>query len=182
MEIFIDLKRIEANAKAARDMLSELRGRHDLCRWEYTDKVRIAPYEIPHSHPVLTLNSQYAVGPGKDELLFLATYIHEQMHWALDDCLKQETEAVIDEFRIRYPDIHQAEPLTAEDEYSTYLHIVVNWLEFAILTELAGKEQAAEAISRYRHYTEIYQIVLKDFLDIEDVLRKGGILPLPLPQ
>ncbi|MCR9212184.1 MAG: hypothetical protein NXI13_00590 [Proteobacteria bacterium] len=65
-------------------MLFKLHDRYDLSRWEYTKKVRIAPYEIPHSHPILTLNSQYAIGPGADEDLILATYIHEQLHWALD--------------------------------------------------------------------------------------------------
>jgi hypothetical protein len=182
LEIVIDLSRAETGAEAAREMLSDLCVRHDLSRWEYTDKVRIAPYEIPHSHPILTLNSQYAIGPGKDEDLFLATYIHEQLHWALDEYLEQETAQVIEIFKSRYPDFHKAEPLTAKDEYSTYLHILVNWLEYAIMTELVGPKLAAEVISKYRHYTKIYQIVVQDFAEIEKTLTKAGFLPLPQPR
>ena len=48
-------------------------------RLEFTKHVRVAPTEIPHSHPVLTLNTQLY---NPDEILCL--YLHEQMHWYED--------------------------------------------------------------------------------------------------
>ncbi|MCR9212183.1 MAG: hypothetical protein NXI13_00585 [Proteobacteria bacterium] len=72
--------------------------------------------------------------------------------------------------------------MTAKDEYSTYLHIVVNWLEYAIMTELLGHQRVSEMVSKYRHYKKIYEVVVQDFVEIEGVLKKGGILPLPQPK
>ena len=77
----IDLSTVQARAGSARRLLHELRQRYDLSPWEYTASVRLAPLEIPHSHPVLTLNSRYAEGASRDEDAFLATYLHLVVNW-----------------------------------------------------------------------------------------------------
>jgi len=182
MDISVDLSMARKGAEAAKAMLTELRMRYDLSRWEFTDKVRIAPFEIPHSHPVLTLNSQYAIGPGKDEELFLATYVHEQIHWLLDDHRSEGTERASEEFKGKYPNFHEGTPSTAQDEYSTYLHFAVNWLELTALIELHGTERARAILARHRIYSKIYGAVLTETDVIETVLLKTGVLPLPQSQ
>ena len=64
--IEIDLAETQRAAELVRDLLRKLRSEHDLGRFEYTTRVRVAPGEIPHSHPVLTLNSKRCVGAGSD--------------------------------------------------------------------------------------------------------------------
>jgi hypothetical protein len=56
IEVVLDLDSLRRNAERTRDGLLDLRRRFDLSRFEYTRRVRIAPLEIPHSHPTLTLN------------------------------------------------------------------------------------------------------------------------------
>jgi hypothetical protein len=46
--------------------------------FEYTNHLRVAPTEIPHSHPILTLNTALF-----DPNAILCEYLHEQMHWYL---------------------------------------------------------------------------------------------------
>ena len=45
-----------------------------------TRRVRIESGAVPHSHPVLTLNTRHL---GDDERQ-LATFLHEQLHWYLN--------------------------------------------------------------------------------------------------
>jgi hypothetical protein len=78
LEITLDLDTVRRSADHVRDMLIDLRTRFDLASLEYTKQVRIAPLEIPHSHPTLMLNTWV-----RDELGLLSTYLHEQMHWYL---------------------------------------------------------------------------------------------------
>jgi hypothetical protein len=42
----------------------------------FTDRVLIEKGSIPHSHPILTLNTR-----NLDPLLIAETFVHEQFHW-----------------------------------------------------------------------------------------------------
>jgi hypothetical protein len=76
--IELDLDAVRKAGDRVRTRLLRLRREFDLTPFEYTRRVRIAPLEIPHSHPVLTLNTRT-----EDDHALLCTYIHEQMHWYL---------------------------------------------------------------------------------------------------
>jgi len=76
LEVMLELETVRRAAERVREMLSGLRRRFDLGPFEYSKRVRIAPLEIPHSHPIITLNTF-----ASDELGVLSTYLHEQMHW-----------------------------------------------------------------------------------------------------
>ncbi|MEH6526588.1 MAG: hypothetical protein V7723_10995 [Sneathiella sp.] len=180
--IDIDLTTVQALVEKARDLLIALRNEYDLSAWEYTKNVRIAPYEFPHSHPILTINAQLVDGPAKDVEAFLSTYIHEQIHWALDDHRLSETKEAMQVFKETYPNFHKDFPTTAKDECSSYLHLIVNWLELKAMTELVGAERARNLMGRFHHYTKIYETVLCDFDEIQTVLEETSILPLPRPQ
>jgi len=77
--IDIELDHAEREAVRIRELLSALRARHDLARYEFTRHVRIVPAGPTHSHPILTLGTRFA----ENEDLLLSTYLHEQMHWYL---------------------------------------------------------------------------------------------------
>jgi hypothetical protein len=73
----IDLSMARARAEKIIECIKRLREHHhDLGRFEYTSHLRVAPTEIPHSHPVLTLNAELY---DADEIL--CEHLHEQMHW-----------------------------------------------------------------------------------------------------
>ena len=174
-DVVIDLETARRGAEAARQLLHALRERHDLSQWEYTRKVRIAPLETPHSHPVLTLDTKDI----QDEDAFLSTYLHEQIHWGLDLYRQDETARAIARLRGNYPDAHRGPPETGGDEYTTYLHFVVNWQEIFATAGFIGRERAEAAARRAPVYTSIYRTVIEDCETIGAMLRKVGILPLP---
>ena len=98
-------------------------------------------YVIPHSHPVLTLNTRYL---DDQHTAQLATFVHEQIHWFLADhmdCAK--TDAALTELRVLYPTVPTELPTGARGERSTYLHLIVCTLELQALTELLGAERTA---------------------------------------
>jgi hypothetical protein len=76
LTIRLDFATVHRSAAHVRDVLFRLRDDFDLNQFEYCKKVRIAPTEIPHSHPEITLNTWLS-----DDLALLSSYLHEQMHW-----------------------------------------------------------------------------------------------------
>jgi hypothetical protein len=180
--ISIDLTTAQAKVERARNLLVDLRQRYDLSRWEYARKVRIAPFEMPHSQPVLTINTYLVGGSSEDEVAFLGMYLHEQMHCAITDYRSRESEMALEILRKKYPQFHEGLPKTAKNEESSYQHIIVNWLEVAALTKILGSERVFALARRTSRYRKIYETVLRDYDDVKSVLRQTGIIPLPRPQ
>jgi len=126
---------------------------------------------IPHSHPVLTLNTQDV----DDDVRQLSTFLHEQVHWWADaDTIA--TQRVIGEFRQRYPEVPVGEGRGARSEFSTYLHLAVCWLERDAMIRLVGQEQARQLLSKKTHYMWIYEQVLEDGESIGEILKRHGLV------
>ena len=99
----LDFTTAQRAAEHVRDMLSRLRKQFDLAPFEYCRKVRIAPTEIPYSHPEITLNTWV-----DDELALLASYLHEQMHWYVTwyaHVHPDQWKEVFGSLRARYPQV-----------------------------------------------------------------------------
>ncbi len=143
--------------RATREQLLRLLAEHDIERWLYTREVLIDETEIPHSHPVLTLHTRHR---GND-LDLMATFIHEQYHWLVDDH-KADEEAAIEAFREIFPDPPSSEEGGARDKYSSYLHLIVCDLEFQGMTALFGEDTARRVLAGTTHYEWIYERVLGD--------------------
>src|SRR5215813_10763632 len=74
-ELEMTLAHGSAAEAQTRDELQKLLKQYDLADWVWTRKVIIERGAIPHSHPVLTLNT-------RDEgLRLLSAFVHEQYHW-----------------------------------------------------------------------------------------------------
>lgn len=160
------------DSQAELQVVQELRAvvaAHDLRDWEVTPVVRIDETQIPHSHPVLTIHTRLRGDP--DGLL--AVYLHEQFHWWVGD-RRSALASALDELRATFPDVPVAGSEGARDEYSTYLHLVVNRLEYEAVRALIGEERARRTLSANRHYTWIYATVLDD-PRVAEILERHGL-------
>jgi hypothetical protein len=131
---------------------------------------------VPHSHPVLTLNT--APHYLNDDGLLLATYLHEQLHRFVARRGKQQR-AALRELRERYPDTPAAPPDGAGNARSSYLHYVVCYLEYVALMEVAGADEARRVLDFWttHHYTAIYRRVLDDADAIGAIVERHGLMP-----
>ncbi len=172
--IKIDLSTSERNAEAAKKLLVSLRAQYDLARFEFTQEVRIAPNEVPHSHPILTLNTLEVGNPKR----FLSTYLHEQIHWYLSDHCKAELPNAIDALKVRYPKVPSPVSQRARDVYSIYLHLAVNWLEIEATSSLIGREATLRLFDDPSVYRWIYRTVIEDWEAIGSLLAKTNVAPM----
>jgi len=106
--IEIKLQHGDAAETRTRDQLLRLLRTYDASRWIFTRSVVIdsSPGVLPHSHPVLTLNTRHF----KDDDLLLSTFLHENLHHFLSqnhekaEAAKKELRAVFPKVPVGYPD------------------------------------------------------------------------------
>lgn len=158
----------------ARDQLRRLLDRHDLSKWFFTKKVVIDREQwIPHSHPVLTLNARYT----KDDELQLSTFVHEQIHWHLEQ-KREQTEKAVAELKVIFPNAPAGPPEGARDLESTYRHLIVCYLEYQAVRELLGELKGRQVIEFWatHHYLWVYRQVLAEERKLGAVVRKHKLL------
>jgi hypothetical protein len=175
--IDLDLDHARREAERVRDMLRALRRRHDLSRFEYTRLVRIVPGGDTFSHPMLTLGNRFA----ENEDLLLSTYLHEQMHWYLWYLGTPERDPIapfFDELVRRYPGAPTELPDGARNYESTYIHLVINWLEVAATAEFIGRHRAVAVADTQRTYRWIYRTVLRDWDLLQELFERHGLVPI----
>ena len=168
--VSIELASGTALEKAGEAQLHRILARYDLQSLIFTRRVRIESRVIPHSHPVVTLNTRHM----DDDELQLATFLHEQVHWYCNG-KDEEVEHAIAELRDVYPEVPVGGQQGAPDEYSVYLHLIVNSLELDALKRVLGSEQARAVIGRKDYYLWIYDKVLREQAKIRPILTKYGL-------
>lgn len=177
IHIDIDLDFAKAEADRIHALLNALRRRHDLTRYEYTRVVRIVPGGDTFAHPILTLGNRFA---GSEDQL-LATYLHEQMHWYLWLLFTPQVDPIgpfMDELVRRYPHAPTSLPDGARNYEATYVHLVVNWLEIAALSEFIGRERAVALAQAQTSYRWIYRTVLQDWELLQALFTEHELLPI----
>ena len=129
---------------------------------------------IPHSHPILTLHTRHF----HDDELLLSTFVHEQLHWFLVQRGK-ETEEAIKELHGLFPMAPTRPPEGASDEYSTYLHLLVCYLEYRADQQLLGELKARQVMDFWAsdHYTWVYKMVLERPREIGNITSKYKLIP-----
>jgi hypothetical protein len=172
----IELKQRSPDEARTRDQLLRLLREHDLGRWIFTRKVVIdgTPRFIPHSHPVLTLSTEYQ----KDDDLLLSTFVHEQLHWYLEEN-HERAKPALQELRKLYPDAPAGPREGARDLESTYRHLIVCYWEIRAAKELLGELRAYQVGQFWAqdHYTWIYRKVLEEGYKIGPLIHKHGLVP-----
>jgi len=154
----------------ARDQLLRILSTWDLSRWLFTHEARIDARAIPHSHPVLTVNTRYLA----NDTAQAATFVHEQLHWFLARH-RSATDAAIAELEHVFPGAPQGPPEGARDRYSTYLHLLVCLLEYDALSVLFDEGVARRTLEGWRHYPWVYEQVLERPQMIRPVLVRHGL-------
>jgi hypothetical protein len=174
-EIEIQLKKYDQRELQTRDQLLKLISTYDLKRWVFTKKVIIESgfQVIPHSHPVLTLNTRHL----KDDELLLATFIHEQLHWFVSD--HPAKEEMLAQLRALYPNPRTEFPEGSGGEIDTYYHLVICYLEYRALQELLGELKAHQVLMFWQqdHYRWIYKTVQEDQRKLDALVKKYNLNP-----
>ena len=170
----IRLKHGTAAEARMRTALQALTNRYPLTEWIFTDTVEVDEDAWPHSHPVLTLNTANA----GDELMALAEFIHEQLHW-FEEAHQDDRDRAVAETLLHYPTVPSARPEGAGDEASTRLHLIVCHLEHQALKALIGAAAARQTILALaaHHYGWVYRTVLADEHKIGVIVRSHNLLP-----
>ena len=149
---------------------------YDLDPFLFTRKIYIQSRVIPHSHPVLTLNTRNAENPKK----ILATFLHEQMHWWLG-FRKDKLTAAIQDLKKIFPKVPSE---NKRGTYSTYLHLIVNYLELRALEHYLGSKEAKSIIRstmlKDKIYPWGYSKVLNNTKTLKRILEKHQLFPPPL--
>ena len=143
--------------------LQGLLGRFDLTPWVFTRRILIDEKAIPHSHPVLTVG----YGDHDNDNLLLSNFVHEQLHWWLV-AHQQATDAAIVELRQLFPGMPVGGADGAQDEQSSYLHLIVNYLEYQGDKVLLGDQKAADVMAFWKD--DHYRVIYKTMLDSEDAI------------
>ena len=172
-DVRISLKSNTEKENQKKIQLERLLKQYNLSKWIFTNSVLIDEQtRIPHSHPVLTLNANQP----DDDLATLSTFIHEQIHW-YEEANPTQRDKAIEELKTIYPDAPGGPPEGARDKDSTYLHLIVCYLEYQAMKELVGNEKAKQVIevSSKRFYKWIYRTVLSEESKLKGVMDKQGI-------
>lgn len=165
----------QENTEAEKDVkkrLEALLQKHDLEKYIYTKEVKIHAGMIPHSHPVLTLNTNF-----ENDTYLLSTFLHEQMHW-YSLSKEYDTEALGNTILRMYPEVPTALPEGGGSAQGTYLHILICYLEYHTLSQVIGKEAATEHMEfmTKKHYTWIYKTILKDEGRLHSLFKEYDLL------
>lgn len=173
-----ELKQNSRTEQQTKDQMERLLRTYGLKQWIFTRSILIDDTAIPHSHPVLTLSTRHI----KDDELLLSTFVHEQFHWWTVKN-SEATQQSIAELRGMFPKVPVGAPAGAVDENSSYLHLVVCYLEYRAMRELTGEFKSRQIMEFWvtDHYTWIYKTVLERPRDIATVLFKYKLLPVTQP-
>jgi hypothetical protein len=172
----LDITEVQANKWTAltKQNLVHLAQVYDLEPFLFTRKIHIQPKATPHSHPILTLNTRYAEYPNK----LLSALLHEELHWWASSHTKMIEKAIL-ELRKIYPTV----PLDpgARDDHSTYLHLVICYLEYVSLVNYLGEREAKKIINDFiktdKLYPWIYTQVLEKNFAIKRTIHKFRLFP-----
>jgi hypothetical protein len=170
----IALKRGTSDEARTRDQLQRLLATYDLSPWIYTTSIVIDERAIPFSHPILTLHTRHA----KDDELLVSTFVHEQLHWFLAG-RREATEQAIADLRKLFPSVPAGGTAGARDEYSTYLHLLVCYLEQQADLRVLGELKTRQVMDFWAtdHYTWVYQTVISQSREIGQIMRDRMLIP-----
>lgn len=168
-DVSIALKNNLPSEQETKVELQSLLKSYDLKDYLYTHKVMIDTHAIPHSDPILTLNTRHNGHP--DSLL--STFVHEEIHWFVSAHEADEL-AAEKEYRQLFPNVPSGFPEGAQDEESTYLHLTVCYLEYQSMKKLVGDRRALAVIQYFAtdHYTWIYKTVLQNESAIGAIVKR----------
>ena len=159
---------------ATRDQLVRLLGQYDVSDLIWTHQIAIDSRAMPHSQPVLTLSTRFQ----KQDKQLLATFVHEEYHW-YEAKHRADTDAAIGELRRSWRLLPVGAPEGAEDEDSSYLHVITCYSEYQMLKRLLGEGEARKVMEFWSndHYKAIYKLVMSEETAVGAIVRRHGLWP-----
>jgi hypothetical protein len=122
----------------------------------------------------LTLHTRHA----EDDDLLVSTFGHEQLHWFLAD-RQQVTEQAIADLRKLFQNVPVGEATGARDEQSTYLYLLVCYLEQQADRQILGELKTKQIMDFWAtdYYTWVYETVISRGQDISQIIRNRKLIP-----
>ena len=133
-----------------------------------TNKVVIENGVIPHSHPVLTMNTRV-----DDPLELLSTLIHEQLHWFAQEHPKYDE--AIEYLKEHYEDNGECNK-SGTYPNSFWEHIIVCWNTRNVLQDILAKEEVEHIYDQWQPYPKTEHLILNKFDDIKGELVKFDMI------
>jgi len=174
--IDIDLTEARRAAEAVRDRLADLGRRFDLAPFEYATRVRVAPNEIPHSHPILTLSTRL-----REDGPLLSCYLHEQMHWYMtwySHARGDDWRTLWSRLTARFPAPPVDWPVGAGSLASSQLHLIVNWLQIEATAAVLGRDAARAVAQGDFVYSGVTQLVIENWDALGALFAAHGLTPI----
>ena len=134
----------------------------------FTKKVMIATGSIPHSHPVLTLNTR-----DTEERKYLEMFVHEQLHWFAQNQPKYDQ--CITFLKKRYKDNGECNK-SGTYPNSFWEHIIVNFNTRNILNQLLSKDDVDYIYSDWQAYPKTEKLVVDNFKEIKKQIESFGMV------
>ncbi len=147
--------------------LQEVLQEYNINKWLFKDSVRIVDNQIPHSHPIITLNSR-----PQTDLSLLGTLIHENIHWILLSKERNMNAAIV-EIKQKFTTIPDGQ--NAGSQSSTYLHLLVNYLEFDGISQIANQRAAIAIFERRKYYKWVHKTVIQNIDYFEKLVIKHNL-------
>jgi hypothetical protein len=170
------LENTESERRTKERLLGLLEKYPQLERWTFTADLIIRDDGISHSHPVLTLATNIL---SREDEEFVSVYVHENIHHFLSQHLEGFRTAMKD-VRLLYPEVPAGRASGgARDEDSTYVHLIVGYLELAAMTEVFGRDSAIKTLRKHDHYKWVYKTVLEETIALRSMVEKNGLTPNP---
>ncbi len=176
-EDVIEITEINPNRLTAltKQNLFHLAKVYDLKPFLYTKQIHVQSYVVPHSHPILTINTRHAERPQH----LLATWLHEEFHWWSGNNRVNNDRAIV-QLKKLFPNI----PGGSVSARSTYLHLIICYLEFRALVHYLGEKEAREIvqelIEKDKLYPWVYTQILGKNPGIGKIIVANKLLPSPL--
>lgn len=160
----------DSQKRLRRRLSTTLKKYGGLRRWQFTDVVLVDDITFSYSHPVLTIGTK--APSTRTDVGLLSVYLHEQMHWFLSGHPRRLARAMKD-LRATYPKVKIGRKGGgARDEKSTYLHLLVCFLELEALSDVIGERKAWRLISSKTYYKWIYAKTMLDYGKIRKIAVK----------
>jgi hypothetical protein len=159
---------------ATRTQLERIAKQYDLEHWIWTRTILVDADATPHSHPVLTVHTRNR----SNDVYVLSTLVHEQLHW-YETAHPEDTRAAMADLRLAYPKLPVGGTDGAADEESSYLHVIVCYMEFQAMKALVGDETARKTMEFWAtdHYRAIYRLILSDEQAVGAIVNRHNLRP-----
>ena len=134
----------------------------------FTQNVVIEKDVIPHSHPVLTLNTQV-----KDTRLLLTTLVHEQLHWYAQD--HSQYNDCITYLKSKYQDDGEHNK-SGTYPNSYWEHIIVCFNTRRYLKKVLSKEDSGWVYKEWQAYPTLEKLIVEKNDEIQADLEKFELI------